>query len=103
MAKFIAKASEKKYRYIGRKERIPAAHFGEIQDWNKFAPLKETLEQKALDASDVASNEITSDEDIVNEPLERSKADVRTREILDKIDKKVERSNQRKQSMLGGI
>lgn len=102
MARFIAKASEKKYRYVGKNERIPATHFGKIQDWDKFAPLKTTLDQKALDASDVASDQITSDDDAKDTVSLKDKASSRTKEIVSRIDKKIERSNQRKQAMLGG-
>ena len=87
---------------MGKHERIPATHFGKIEDWDKFAPLKSTLDQKALDASDVASDQITSDDDAKESTILKDRTSSRTKEIVGRIDKKIERSNQRKQAMFEG-
>ena len=59
MARYIAKASERKYRYLGKEER-PLSHFGAVSDWTKFAPLPRTLEQQAEDASQLQGEEVSS-------------------------------------------
>ncbi len=63
--------------------------------------MKSTLDQKALDASDVASDQITSDDDAEKVAFLKDEVTSRTKEIVSRVDRKIERSNQRKEAMLG--
>jgi hypothetical protein len=104
VARFIAKASEKKYRYVGKSERIPSTGFGPLSNWDSSMTLKESLDKHAQDASTVASGEVTSDEDLGPSRSKSSSVESLSKKglksIVQRIDGKIERAKLRKQILL---